>query len=296
MHRLALILLLACAREDKAPPPEPAPAPAPPAVAPKVIDATVAIDAPHVVDDAVPIDVTVDAPAKLGKPGGVKGTVMFRETTPANQPSAPVADCTVLATDEATKQRFTTKSNAKGEYRLELPPGTYRVDLGGCKRGSLDCANPKEHATSHVVIDDGNWPTFSMTSHSCNKCLDASAPIATPDGPVAIDHLRTGDRIYVIRDGKRIVTTVAAMQRIPATALARRLVLADGRIVIGSAPHPLGDGRAFGTITANDIVDGARVERVELVPYRDGHAYDILPALDGAYLVDGVPVRSTMSP
>lgn len=246
----------------------------------------------------MPADAAIepDAPAKVGKPGGVKGKAMYKDTTPANSPPFPVANCSVVVTDVVTKEERTTKTNAKGEYRLELPPGSYTVNLQACKKGSLDCANPGKQPTTNITIADGEWSTFGITSNSCTKCLDASAPIATPDGPVAIDHLRVGDRIYVVRGGKRIVTTVAAMQRVPATNQARRFVLADGRIVVGSAPHPLGDGRAFGTIAAGDLVDGARVERVELVPYRDGHAYDLLPAIDAAYLVDGVPVRSTMSP
>ena len=303
MHRLAVVVLLvACTKEKEAPP-------APPPVAPQVNDAPTvapANDAPTVapIIDAADAVVVGDAQAgdaqaidaPVGKPGGVKGKAMYKETTPANTPPTPIASCSVLVTDVVSKQERTTTTNAKGEYRVELPPGTYAVNLGACQKGVLDCGNPGKKPLTSVVITDGEWQTFSITSNSCNKCLDASAPIATPDGPVAVDHLRAGDRIYVLRDGKHVVTTVAATQRIPATALARRIVLADGRVVVGSGPHPLGDGRLFGAITANDRIDGVRVERVELVPYRDGHAYDLLPAIDAPYLVDGVPVRSTMSP
>lgn len=271
------VLLIACKREA-APPPTP---PAPEVVPKPVVDASVPIDAPDVV--------VVDAVAK--KPGGVKGRILFRDTTPANSQAGPHPGCTVTAIETATKKVLVGKTDKQGDYRIELPPGKYAVNFADC--GVVDCSSTRG-STLGVVIEDGNWPTLSLTMQSCNKCLDARTQIATPDGDVAIARLRVGDRVIVDRGGKRVVTTIAAVQRVAARHALRRVRLADGRVVGGAPLHPFADGRGIGAVELGDRVDGSAVVEIVDLPYSDGHAYDILPLLDGAYIAGGLPLRSTM--
>jgi hypothetical protein len=272
-----------------------------PSVEPRAIDAAVIVDATMIVDAAVIDAAVIDAaPADAGLPGGITGQATGKVTTPATRgPGEPIVGCTVRTVEQTTKATATAKTDAAGRYRIALPPGTYRVDLEDCRGGMhLGCGDDySRRAVFTAVIESGNWRTIDVATQTCNKCLDATARIATPDGLVAVSELRIGDRIVVVRGGTRAIASVAAIQRIPVTRGARAtlVVLADGRNAIISAPHPLSDGRLIGDIHVGDRVDGAAVVRIEPVAYADDHAYDLLPSIDGAYLVGGIPMRSTMT-
>jgi len=281
--RVALVVLLVACKREESPPAPPAPPPTPEVVPKPVVDAAAPIDT--VAADAAPVDVV--AP----KPGGVKGRIQFRQTTPAGSAPGPHPGCTVTAMDTSTKKVFVGKTDKNGDYRIELPPGTYGVNFSNC--GIVDCSSLRDTILT-AVIKDGNWPTLSVTTQSCNKCMDARTSITTPDGDVAIARLRVGDRIIVERDGKRSVATIAAVQRVAAAHAARRVTLADGRVVSGAPLHPFADGRGIGAVGLGDRVDGIPVTAAEDVPYSDGYAYDILPSVDGAYLANGIALRSTM--
>jgi hypothetical protein len=279
--KIALVVLLVACKREASPPPKPE-------VAPKIEIDAVAIDA---ASDAAPIDAAVvEVDASIGKPGGVKGTIQLKATTPANTPPGPHPGCTITALEKTTKKVFVGKTNAQGDYKIDLPPGEYAVNFGNC--GSFDCSKLGDKIENVTI--DGNWKTLSLTAQTCNKCLDAHTRIATPDGDIAIERLRVGDRIVVVRDGARIGTTVAAIQRVAAAHDARRVTLADGRVVIGAPLHPFADGRGIGAVHLGDRVDGVSVIAVEQAPYSDGFAYDILPSIDGAYIAGGVPLLSTM--
>ena len=286
-----ILALCACKRED----PGSQAAPSSVALRPKVppIDAP-PIDAPPV--DAPPIDAPpIDAPA----PGGIRGKITFIETTPASTPASPVVGCKIEIIDEAGDRKF-VKTNATGQYRLEVPAGRYRIVFANCRRGMgiggchqiIDSSVPVE-----ATVAPGAWTVLNWSSHSCNKCLDASVTIATPSGPIAIGLLRVGDPLVVARsDGRRVVAHVIGVQRIPieTNATAIRIRLADGRALVASGPHPLANGRTVAELHVGDLVDGSTVEEVSRVPYTDGNAYDVLPSIAGAYIADGIPLLSTM--
>lgn len=133
---------------------------------------------------------------------------------------------------------------------------------------------------------------------NCPICLARGARIDTPAGGAAVEALRIGDEVWTLdRQGRRVVGTVIALGSVPAPPNHRVvvLVLADGRTVTASPGHPLADGRRLGELRPGDRVDGSLVVSAALVPYTGGRTYDIVVSgPTGIYLVDGVPLRSTI--
>ena len=133
---------------------------------------------------------------------------------------------------------------------------------------------------------------------NCPICLTQWTSIATPDGDVAVQAIRIGMRVWSIdATGRRIVATVVRIGRTPVPASHRvvRLVLDDGRVVVASPGHPLGDGRVLGAVRQGDRVDGAIVTSATTEPYRGGSTFDLLPdGPTGVYFANGVPLGSTL--
>jgi len=134
----------------------------------------------------------------------------------------------------------------------------------------------------------------------CPICLVRGTLIETPAGGVAVDALRIGDAVWTVdADGRRITGTVLALGSTPAPANHHvvRLVLADGRSTTASPGHPLADGRRLGQLRAGDVVDGSVVLSADLVRYDAARTFDLfVSGLTGTYLVDGIPLGSTLQP
>lgn len=133
----------------------------------------------------------------------------------------------------------------------------------------------------------------------CPICLDAAAPIETPDGPIRVDALAIGRAVWSVdAAGHRVRATVLEVRSVDAPRGHQlvHLVLADGRRLLASPGHPLADGRPIGTLEVGAVVDGSAVvsvARVESGP----RTWDLLPTgPTGIYLVDGIPLRSTLAP
>ena len=76
-----------------------------------------------------------------------------------------------------------------------------------------------------------------------------------------------------------------------------RLVLADDRAVMASPGHPLADGRRLGDLHVGDAFDGSLVVSADRVAYAGARTFDIaVSGPTGIYLVDGIPLRSTLRP
>jgi hypothetical protein len=74
-----------------------------------------------------------------------------------------------------------------------------------------------------------------------------------------------------------------------------RIALAGGRSLEVSPLHPAADGKPLGELHAGDLLDGARVRGVKLVPYARQATYDILPDSDsGTYFAAGTLIGSTL--
>lgn len=134
----------------------------------------------------------------------------------------------------------------------------------------------------------------------CPICLARGSRIDTPDGPVAVERLRLGDRIWTIdAEGRRVEGTVIALgsTRAPADHRVIQLTLADGRTVTASPGHPLADGRRLGTLALGDVVDGSPIVALESLPYGAGETFDLVASgATGAYFVDGIPLGTTLLP
>lgn len=131
----------------------------------------------------------------------------------------------------------------------------------------------------------------------CPICLSSASKIATPIGEVVVTTLQVGDIIWTIdRLGNRIVRPLVKASHISVSNHhVIHLVLADGRTLDVSAPHPTADGRTVGDLTAGDAYDGSVVKSAALKPYEGSATYDILPAGDtGYYWANGILMGSTL--
>ncbi|MBI3745161.1 MAG: Hint domain-containing protein [Chloroflexi bacterium] len=135
---------------------------------------------------------------------------------------------------------------------------------------------------------------------NCPICLARGTRIDGPGGRIAVEELRIGDPVWTLdADGRRLAATVIALGSMPAPAshMVVRLLLADGRTVTASPGHPLADGRRVGDVRPGDRVGGSVVRAADLLPYTGGRTYDIVVSgPTGIYLVDGIPLGSTLRP
>lgn len=137
----------------------------------------------------------------------------------------------------------------------------------------------------------------SDTATLCWKCLSFTSKISTPIGDVAVTSLKVGDIIWTAdATGNRVVRTLLKVSRIPAiNHRVVHLVLADGRTLDVSAPHPTADGRTVGDLKVGEAYDGSIVRSVVLKAYEGSATYDILPAGEtGYYWANGIVMGSTL--
>jgi hypothetical protein len=102
--------------------------------------------------------------------------------------------------------------------------------------------------------------------------------------------------VWTIDDGHRVAAPISVVGHTPAPFGHQviRVGLADGRAVVASPGHPIGDGRVVGGLIPGDLLDGSRVLTMELVPYT-GATWDLLPrSSTGQYWANGVLLGSTL--
>jgi hypothetical protein len=132
----------------------------------------------------------------------------------------------------------------------------------------------------------------------CLLCVCASpdTPIATPSGERPIAELAAGDLVYSTNGDAVIVVPLLRVNKVAAhDHHVVRVALESGAVLEVSPRHPTADGRTFGDLREGDRLDGARVVRVELVPYAHPFTHDILPASStGAYFAGGALIGSTL--
>ncbi len=137
------------------------------------------------------------------------------------------------------------------------------------------------------------------TEASCPICLAAGTLIDTPDGQVDVRALRAGMLVWTVDErGRRVIGNVVrtAVRRLGAPALLLHVSLDDGRNLVASAAHPSAGGPLLGALDDGDILDGAVVSKIEIVPAGDGTTYDLLPSgPTGAYWANGILLRTTLA-
>lgn len=142
----------------------------------------------------------------------------------------------------------------------------------------------------------GNDPQCS-TNGQCRRCLSSASVIATPLGDVSVMDLRVGDIVWTTdAAGNRIVRPLVKVSHVPAIGhRVVHLVLADGRSLDVSGPHPTADGQLVGDLQVGDAYDGSVVASAEVKPYEGSATYDILPASEtGFYWANGILMGSTL--
>jgi len=134
---------------------------------------------------------------------------------------------------------------------------------------------------------------------TCPICLAAHTQIDTPAGPVAVEDLRVGEAVWTMdATGARVAATILKTVRVfvPTNHEMVHLVLDDGRELWASPGHPTTTGRVVGDLQPGDLLDGARVVRVERVPYDQPATYDLLPSGGtGFYWANGILIGSTLA-
>ena len=134
---------------------------------------------------------------------------------------------------------------------------------------------------------------------ACPICLAAGTLIDTPRGAIAVENLRVGDPVWTTNgSGERVPGTILRTSRVPvpATHQVVHVVLSDGRELWASPGHPTVDGKSLGALNVNDLLDGARVLKLERLPYVGTATYDLLPSGDtGFYWANGILIGSTLA-
>ncbi len=175
-----------------------------------------------------------------------------------------------------------------GRYRFDYlarPPAG--GSLGTETAGTID-------SSGAISIES----TASAGAPMCPICLARGTPIDTPAGPIAVERLLLGERVWTLDlAGRRVAGVVIALGSTVAPPDHRviRLVLADGRAVTASLGHPLADGRRLGDLRVGDVVEGSLVVSVDSLPYGGGETFDlVVSGPTGIYLSDGIPLGSTL--
>jgi len=137
------------------------------------------------------------------------------------------------------------------------------------------------------------------TIATCPICLAAHTRIDTPAGPVAVEDLRAGDAVWTVDTaGARLAATILKTVRVltPTDHQMVHVVLNDGRELWASPGHPTIDGRTMADLRPGDLLDGARVARLERVTYAQPATYDVLPSGGtGFYWANGILVASALA-
>jgi len=161
--------------------------------------------------------------------------------------------------------------------------------------------NEQEGFIIHGLIDSRGSITVQQRDPSfptCPICLAAHTQIDTPAGPVAVEDLRAGDPVWTVdATGARVVATILKTVRVPVPTNHQmvHVILDDGRELWASPGHPTTDKRALGDLQPGDLLDGARVTRIERVPYDAPTTYDLLPSGGtGFYWANGILIGSTL--
>lgn len=134
---------------------------------------------------------------------------------------------------------------------------------------------------------------------TCPICLAAGTLIDTPRGPVSVENLRVGDSVWTMKgSGERVSGSILRTSRVPVPASHQviHVTLSDGRELWASPGHPTANGKMLGDLRVNDLLDGARLIKVERLHYAGTATYDLLPSgSTGFYWANGILMGSTLA-
>ncbi len=174
---------------------------------------------------------------------------------------------------------------AGDKYQFQIMTGG-EGQQGTQIQGTIDGAG-------NIVVQQ-KTPAFA----TCPICLAVHTQIDTPNGPAFVEDIKQGDVVWTVSaSGSRVAEPVLQVVRVPVSAghLLVHVVLADGRELWASPGHPTADGRVLAGLRPDDMLDGSRVIRADVIPYDGAATYDILPAgPTGYYWAGGILMGSTL--
>ncbi|MCL5273214.1 MAG: Hint domain-containing protein [Chloroflexi bacterium] len=200
------------------------------------------------------------------------------------------ADQVVQVYQEHKRLNAINLEPVNGAYQFNL-----RVAMSGAGKGQSGQLIEGTITAAGEVAIQRQQPTIL----TCPICLALGTRIDTPDGPVAVENIRAGMRVWTVDSTGARVAAVVLETSHTSVAPDYRVVhvrLADGRELFASAGHPTVDGRTVGALAPGDLLDGARVISASREPYAASETYDLLPAgATGFYWANGVLVGSTLA-
>lgn len=172
------------------------------------------------------------------------------------------------------------------KYQFQIQTGS-EGQPGSFITGAIDGSGSIE-----IQKKESGFPT-------CPICLAAGTLIDTPRGPVSVENLRVGDAVWTMNGSdERVSGTILRTSRVPVPASHQviHLTLSDGRELWASPGHPTADGKILGDLEVNDLLDGARLIKIERLHYAGTATYDLLPSGGtGFYWANGILMGSTLA-
>jgi hypothetical protein len=145
--------------------------------------------------------------------------------------------------------------------------------------------------------------TFSIQSqqtsfNTCPICLSRGTLIATPQGQIPVELLAPGILVWTQNSlGERVAEPLLQVSNpsVPVPFNILRFILSDARSLTASPGHPTVQGRTLGELAIGDTLDSAQIISIELVVYRAGMTFDLLPAgATGYYWANNILLASTL--
>jgi hypothetical protein len=233
---------------------------------------------------------------------GVAGTLTRQDcqaSTRIDDHRCSIKPAEASVTVAAFGETWTTRSDAAGHFRLDLPPGGYSLTAEiksavAWNRGQTSFPVFVNRTTQLQLL---LLPWFPEIKGGI--CLSAEDRISTPTGPIAVSQVRAGMIVWTLgAAGARIAAPVLRVSHLvtPPGYRMLRITLSDGRVVDASAGHPTVNSQRIGELKAGDLLDGSRLRSVEQRGYA-GDTWDLLPAgPSGDYWANDVLLGSTLGP
>jgi Hint domain-containing protein len=172
------------------------------------------------------------------------------------------------------------------KYQFQIQTGS-EGQKGSFITGTID-----GNGSIEIQKQEQGFPT-------CPICLAAGTLIDTPRGAVSVENLQVGDSVWTMNgSGERVSGTILRTSRVPVPASHQviHVMLSDGRELWASPGHPTADGKMLGDLKVNDLLDGARLIKVERLHYSGTATYDLLPSGGtGFYWANGILMGSTLA-
>lgn len=160
-----------------------------------------------------------------------------------------------------------------------------------------DAVEVSQFSDGSVLYRNQDGTYFRGSQNLC-RCLAEGARIAVPEGYAAIESLQAGDYVLTRNSkGQEYYSPILQIRSVPVEPghVICKITLEDGKTVQASPLHPDAEGRKIGELKLQDLMDGVRIVKKELLDYSGTKTWDLLPDGEtGFYKVNGVWLSSTI--